>query len=86
MREFLREIETRINACREAVARGDDVPPATLYRLEGAIDLGLRCELATREQIDALVPAENRLSGTADGYRLCFPMHTAPVYPTTSNT
>ncbi len=82
MNEFLTEIAARLGDCCATVAAGDDVPPATVHRLEGAIETGIRHGLASREEVERLLEGLDRVAALgADVTRLQFAMNTAPVYP-----
>lgn len=58
------------------------MPPAIAFRLEGAIETGIRHGLATEAEVASLLAGFERVAVlSGDVTRLQFDMDTAPVYP-----
>ncbi len=89
--EFLSDIADTLDRLCAALAAGDDVSPADLYRLEGAIDTAIRCGLASQEDVAQLLASPQRksivlLSDPGNPVRLQMTMATAPVFPSTKQS
>ena len=86
---FLESLDRQWLACLQAMRDGLDVPPATLYRLEGqceaAIALGLVDAATLQQRLDAhseaILGELPQAPGGEGRIRLALKMVTAPVYP-----
>jgi hypothetical protein len=98
-RRLEEEIEARMHALFDQLARGMDAPPAQIYRLEGMLEAAVLCGAGSveswQDRIEAChdALAEQPLGERAgENWRelLPFPqlpawMKRAPVYPTTGD-
>lgn len=89
---FLQSLDQQIAACLQVMRDGLDVPPATLYRLEGQCEAAIALGLIGRDALQAQVNAHYRallgeVPQAADDGRIRLPlrMTVAPVYPSTQD-
>lgn len=89
---FINEVETRLEAVFAAYQGNKDVPPATLFRLEGFIQAGCALGLMTIAEANRLIAKQwqqhiQRPLPALSTTEVMIPtaMQRAPVYPSTSS-
>ena len=88
--QFNIEVESRLLEVFRAFEQGQDVSPATLFRLEGFIEAGCYLGLSAEDEIKAMMQSLHQqvfsqpmLVPVGRGIEIPTMMKRAPVYPST---